>query len=104
MSSGKDSSEWPGMNQVVLISYFSKSFRSRLVPSVAAKTPYVPGQIRVGCQGDSRSGKRGTLTSTDVTCRVFSSVGTEPACNGIDVNSIGDENTLFPHGNGDEVI
>lgn len=38
-SSGKVSSEWPGMKKVVLISYLAKSSRSRRTPTVPAKSP-----------------------------------------------------------------
>lgn len=38
-SLGKVSREWPGMNQVVLISYLAKSFRSRGTPTLPAKRP-----------------------------------------------------------------
>ena len=38
-SSGKVSSEWPGMNHVALMLYFSNSLRRRRVPRVPAKRP-----------------------------------------------------------------
>lgn len=43
--SGKDSSEWAGTNQVVLIPNLSQSFNSRSTPTVA---PYMPRDTSVG--------------------------------------------------------
>jgi hypothetical protein len=39
LSSGNVSREWPGMNQVALILYFSKSLSIRRVPIVPANIP-----------------------------------------------------------------
>ena len=46
--SGKDSSEWAGTNQVVLILNLSQSFNNRSTPTVA---PYIPRDTSVGLAG-----------------------------------------------------
>lgn len=39
----------------------------------------------------------GDCTAGDVVCGVFAAIGTEPACNGVDVNSIAAEDALLGH-------
>jgi len=76
-SSGKDSREWPGMNQVVVMECLAKSLRRR-------RTPMVPlGGVRDGERQRARGKDKGEReerdiredTSTDVRGAVLTAIG-----------------------------
>ena len=61
-SSGNVSSECPGMNQVVLISYLANSFNSLRTPTVPAKRPFC-AQIKSGSVGGKKKKKKRRTSS-----------------------------------------
>lgn len=78
-SSGKVSREWPGMKNVVLMSYLAKSFSSLRTPTVPAKMP-----LHVNLA----SSKLCTciLTSRYVARGIFASVRSQPTGDSVDIN------------------